>query len=215
MATKIKISNSAADTAGVDVIALLQGLGYTVTNNDVTVVGGICEVVLPSQDLNVRQIKKVKKALNRSMRRVTVEIFPSEALVTAIERYKGIIDECSEHLIRDNGFEWPPTSGKRFSLSTNAQIKWLGLDSARSDPAIAYPYNVPTKDNDQFHAIADAAEVHNMYLTAIGTIDAILGAGTAKKAEISAATTKAAARQLAVDYLTATGCLELVSDLGP
>ena len=100
-----------------------------------------------------------------------------------------------------------------FSLSTNAQIKWMGLDLSRND--LTFPYVVPFRDNDGFYSIPDAATAHNMYLSAVGTIDAVLTQGTLKKGEIDAAGTKAAARQLAVDYLTTYNCEDLLGHIGP
>lgn len=210
MGTRVNVSYSAAQESGVDILEVLTGLGYTVDNS--ARIGAVLAVILV-EDLNTREIKKVKKAMDKVISNVSVEVFDSEALAIAKERYEEVIDTCSEYIIRAYGFEWPPTSGQRFSLSTNAQIKWMGLDLARND--LTYPKAVPTKDNDGAHSIADATEVHNMYLTAAGTIDAILAGGTAKKQEVGAAVSKAVARQLAVDYLNSAGCSELVSDLGP
>lgn len=210
MSTVIKVSKSAASESGINLHTWVDSLGFSV---DTIVKDGAMLVVTLVEDLNTRQIDKVRKKLDHDITNIYIEVYDTETLDIAKERYKSVVDLCSEARIKDNGFEWPPTSGQRFSLSLNAQIKWLGLDSARED--MTYPYRVPTKDNDIFHSIQDAAEAHNMYLTAVGTIDALLSAGTLKKEEITAALTKAAARTLAVDFLTATECAELIVELGP
>ena len=103
------------------------------------------------------------------------------------------IDARSEVLIAQ-GFAF---AGKVFSMSTVAQINLTALNASRDDPAITYPINYNAVDDSGVHAIADAAELRTMYLTALGTKRAWLDAGTAIKTAIRAATT--AAEVLAVE----------------
>lgn len=91
-------------------------------------------------------------------------------------------------------------SGKQFSLSLAAQTKWNGLYNSRA--TITYPYLVPTRDDQGFHSIADAAEVEAMYAAAVAAVTGELGAANAVKQTVVAAATTADARSAADAYLT-------------
>jgi hypothetical protein len=97
------------------------------------------------------------------------------------------IDARTGQLI-DVGFSYV---GKRFSLSASAQSSLIGIDHARSDPALTYPINWNTIDDLDFHALADANDAHGFFLTAFGTYRAVLDAGTGLKDQVRAATTRA------------------------
>lgn len=110
------------------------------------------------------------------------------------------VDEsASDRIVNGQGFEHPPGSGKRFSLTLEAQTKWNGLYNARN--SIAYPYVVPTKDDRQYHSIADAAEVETMYKAAVSTMTAELDAANAAKQGLLVAASTSKARAAADAYL--------------
>jgi len=98
------------------------------------------------------------------------------------------IDRRTGELISE-GYEFPPASGKIFSLSQSAQINILALDNTRTE--LTYPVNYNTKDNLDTYAIPDATTLHNMYLTALSVKKAHLDSGTALKDLVRAATDKA------------------------
>jgi hypothetical protein len=91
------------------------------------------------------------------------------------------VDTRSEVLIA-KGFVF---AGKTFSLTVNAQLKWLGLTIGAA--GIAYPYVVPTIDGADSLSIPDAATVAQIYAAAMGTVASILGQGTALKNAITKA----------------------------
>ena len=96
------------------------------------------------------------------------------------------IDRRSEELIAQ-GFEFPPASGKIFSLSESAQTNILALDNTRDDPALVYPINYNTIDDLDSYDVPDSATLHNMYLTALSTKKGHLDSGTVLKAQVRAA----------------------------
>jgi len=100
------------------------------------------------------------------------------------------IDQRTNQLI-DQGFEFPPSSGVRFSLSMESQSKLLGMDSLRDDPLFQYPVVYNSVDDLDELSIPDSATIHSFFLIAVGTYRAHLDSGTALKAQIRAATTQA------------------------
>lgn len=98
------------------------------------------------------------------------------------------IDDRTEALIAE-GFVY---TGKRHSLSQNAQTTYTGLYAVRAEAALIYPVKVNTIDDADFSQLANAAEVQIFYLTAVGTYRAHLDSGTALKDTVRAATTAAA-----------------------
>lgn len=91
--------------------------------------------------------------------------------------------------ICDLGFEFPPGSGQRFSLSLAAQAKLLGLDLLRDDSHLVYPVKYNTVDDEETLEIYDSETMHNFFLTAVGTYRAAIDSGTAVKDEVRAADT--------------------------
>ena len=85
-----------------------------------------------------------------------------------------------------NGFAY---NGYVFSLSQNAQINILGMDEVRNDPAMSYPIEYSTIDDLGHYSVVDATDLHNMYLTALGTKKAWVDSGTTLKDAVRAATT--------------------------
>jgi len=97
------------------------------------------------------------------------------------------IDDRSEELILA-GYTY---ASKQFSLSSNAQTNILAMDTNRVDPAITYPITFNTIDDQDTYDVANATDMHGMFLTALGTKKAILDSGTALKNSVRAAVDKA------------------------
>lgn len=100
------------------------------------------------------------------------------------------IDEKTVELIR-RGFEFPPGSGQRFSLSNEAQSLLLGAYQSRNDPLFTYPLVWNTLDDAGALEIPDAATLYLFYLQATGTVRAHRDSGTALKSQVRAATSVA------------------------
>jgi hypothetical protein len=101
-----------------------------------------------------------------------------------------VIDARTQELIAQ-GFEFPPSSGNRFSLSLAGQSKINGANQAREDPAFVYPVEWNMVDDSGTISITDAAMLHNFFLSALVTYRAVLDAGTALKNQIRVATSVA------------------------
>lgn len=211
MSTIIKLRSSNVADSEADIVQLLADMGFT---NPLVGTDKAWTTVKFFEDISAKNIRKVKAALEEAIAIISIEVVETPDLDLVKERYKEVIDQSSERRITELGFEWPPTSGQRFSLSGNAQRKWIGLDLAVTKGAITFPYKVPTRDNDVIHEIQDAAEASNMFLTAIGTVDAILTVGTNTKSDIADAVDQATAYQTAVGFLTAVGHEDLIPKLG-
>lgn len=83
-------------------------------------------------------------------------------------------------------------ASKQFSLTLTSQMKMVGAHAAKDDPAMVYPIVWNTLTDDDTYSIADAADLHAFYLTAVGTLRAHLDSGTDLKNSIRAATTQVA-----------------------
>lgn len=71
--------------------------------------------------------------------------------------------------------------GLVFSLSQNAQINISGMHQSRDDVAVTYPIAYSTLDDLNHYDVVDSADLHNMYLTALGTKKAHVDSGTVLK----------------------------------
>ena len=98
------------------------------------------------------------------------------------------VDEKTVELIK-RGFEFPPGSGQRFSLSNEAQSLLLGAYQSRNEPLFSYPLSWNTLDDSSVLDIPDAETLHLFYLQATGTVRAHRDSGTALKSQVRAATT--------------------------
>lgn len=106
-------------------------------------------------------------------------------LPAAKEAKFNAIDKRTEELIRA-GFTY---GGKTFSLSTNAQNTFTGLYAVRAEVVFQYPVRVNTINDLDYLELADADDVRDFYLTAVGTYRAHLDGGTALKDAVRDATT--------------------------
>lgn len=98
------------------------------------------------------------------------------------------IDARTAQLI-EVGFEFPPSSGKIFSLSKEFQLMLTGLNQERTAPEVTYPVDWNTKDDSDKLSLVDADMVRSFYMTAVGTVRAHRDSGTALKDQVRAATT--------------------------
>jgi hypothetical protein len=98
------------------------------------------------------------------------------------------IDGRTDELI-SVGFTY---ASKQFSLSITAQAKMTGTHQVKDDPALTYPINWNTIDDNDAYSIANAADLDGFYLTGLGTIRAHLDSGTTLKDSVRAAATIAA-----------------------
>lgn len=98
------------------------------------------------------------------------------------------IDARTVELV-NQGFTFPPGSGMVFSLSIPGQIKLLGIEVLRNDPAMVYPIRFNTIDDRNAIDLANATAVHNMALTAFGTYRGYVDSGSALKDQVRACTT--------------------------
>lgn len=96
------------------------------------------------------------------------------------------IDAKTDGLI-DAGYEYPPASGKIFSLSMENQMNLVGTDVLSSD--LTYPIRWNTIDDTDYHDVNDATDLHTMLLVASGVKKAHVDSGTALKDSVRAATT--------------------------
>lgn len=103
------------------------------------------------------------------------------------------------------GFQWPVATGKIFSLSIQAQIKWMGLFATTLLPPgldkMVYPLIVPTIDDLDSYDVANPAEVEDMYSHITVTVAGLLGASMTAKAAVNAAVTLAEAEAARDRYL--------------
>lgn len=112
---------------------------------------------------------------------------------------KNIFSEIDKEIQRrvEKGFSY---SGKQFSLSTNAQIKWSGLLASKD--LMSYPLTVPTIDNTAYYSVQDASEVETIWRAATSTVKDHVSAGTVAKQNVLAANTVDAANLAKQNYLS-------------
>jgi hypothetical protein len=97
------------------------------------------------------------------------------------------IDARTDELIAA-GFTY---ADKSFSLSLAAQAKMMGTHQVKDDPALTYPINWNTINDDDVYAIANATDLNGFYLTGLGTYRTHVDGGTSLKDQVRAATTEA------------------------
>lgn len=96
------------------------------------------------------------------------------------------IDARTDALIAQ-GFEYPPSSGKFFSLSLEAQLRIQGCMSSRDLPQFVFPVAWNTIDDRDHYDVADANDMVGFYLTALGTLRSKIDSGTALKEQVRVA----------------------------
>ena len=211
MSTLFKIPGRLIQGSGLDIKQFLLDHGYTMTRRAMSPAEWQVTV---SEDLTDTQKSDLNTALMTALNRVSYDLgYVGEPDAHARTRYKEVMDLCVTQRLNTEGFEHPSASGRIFSLSLPAQIKWLGL--LVSKDSMTYPYDVPVKDDSEVYSIADAAEVATMWGAIMTKVSTVLGEATAEKAAIDAAADVAAARASAVAHLNTNGCSTMVALLGP
>ena len=108
-------------------------------------------------------------------------------------KYLSIVNSaCEEYIIKGPGVEFPVGSGKRLSVSTNAQIKWMGwvgIADQWEAMGMSYPFKVRTVDDSDFVEINNADDVRMVFALMAQFIAAVLGFSEIVKSEIILATT--------------------------
>jgi hypothetical protein len=97
------------------------------------------------------------------------------------------IDLRTDELIA-GGF---PFAGIQFSLTIESQVRIEGMDRFRDDPLCSYPISWNSLDDSQSLQIQNAATIHGLYLTALGTLRVRVDSGSALKDQVRAAATVA------------------------
>lgn len=96
-------------------------------------------------------------------------------------------------------FEWPTSSGNYHSLSTNSQLKWLGMYNTRT--SLTYPFKIRTRDDKTQVSLADAAAVASAYDAGAAEIVTLLTAAEDVKNDVEGAADVDAANAAAASYL--------------
>jgi hypothetical protein len=93
------------------------------------------------------------------------------------KRYKDIDNKTRELIAA--GFEYPSSSGQFFSLSSEAQIKWIGMFVAKD--ILSYPVVVRTADEQTDVSLTDAADMTAFYTEMVTTVRSHIDSGRALK----------------------------------
>lgn len=195
-------------TKSLDLKAFFADMGYTITRLSESAAD--YRVVLAETLTDVEK-SQVSAGLTFLQEQVEYELgYSGEPEAHAKARYKEAVSKCSQYQILSEGFVH---ATKTFSLSALSQISWLGLFVSKD--LMTYPYTIPVMDDTETYDIADAAEVTTMWVAILTKVATVRSEGTAKKVEIENAAGAAAARAIAVGYLTSKGCTNMLSLLGP
>lgn len=96
-----------------------------------------------------------------------------------------LIDSHTVDLI-DAGYSF---GGQKLSLSLAHQATLLGLHAVKDDPSFVFPVLLNNLDNTATISVKDAAEVHQLFLIAVGTYRKHKDDGTKLKDSVRTATT--------------------------
>lgn len=127
--------------------------------------------------------------------------FFAQTLIDLQNHFVNTIDVETNRRIEDEGFEFPPGSGKRFGSTIYAQTEWLGAYAFKDHSQFTYPVEVRTIDDAENISLADAAAVEGYVLTLLGTVRYKLNAGRTAKQSVLDATTRADVVVAAMAYL--------------
>jgi hypothetical protein len=114
------------------------------------------------------------------------------------EHVNGLVDgETVRRILK--GFVYPAASGKIFSLSSEAQLNWLGLELKAA--LLPYPYTIRTMDEHGAYAITSAADAQSMVNAAFVAKETALTLGRVVKTAVEGATTQAGVDAAAASWL--------------
>ena len=83
----------------------------------------------------------------------------------------------------------------QFSLSELAQLNWIGLKQADVNNLITYPFNISTKDDDEY-SLASSSDVTSFYIAGLGTKITLLAGGRSIKLQIKNAADETAVNSI-------------------
>ena len=105
-------------------------------------------------------------------REPVLDLAPAEALALAKELAIGQIKtHMGDKLENILDIEYPPGSGKKFSVDFVTQQNWHALNTIKDDPAlISYPYKIRTKNEADEYSIQNSADVTALWTTVVQTV---------------------------------------------
>jgi len=137
---------------------------------------------------------------NEAVREMTTE---EKAVIDAIDfeairnkMMEQINTEIEQRIHKGKGFPW---DDKFFSLSANAQVKWIGLVVGKD--VQTYPLRVATKDDLEYYDIPDSDTVVQMYISGAKTVLEHIGTGTVVKEQLLKAATLEEAQTIFDTYM--------------
>ena len=143
--------------------------------------GGFTDAELPNADDSDQALLTLHDPLNCTVVGGRVS---ADGLAIAKGARRRAVDARSRERISE-GFDF---GGFKFSLSREAQTSLMVMDGLRDDALFVYPVSYGmTDDVDGTFSVAGSAEVHMMYMTAVGTVRWWLDTGNTLKAAINAA----------------------------
>ena len=121
----------------------------------------------------------------------TAEVYGTvdAAVLHLLKSAKALAVDARTAALIDLGFEFPPGSGLRFSLSLAAQSNLTNAFINRTNPAFTFPLKWTTLDSLVVIDIPDATTMGLFYGSALMTVRGHRDSGVALKARISAAVT--------------------------
>jgi hypothetical protein len=99
------------------------------------------------------------------------------------------IDLKTSSLLLFGDFEYPVSSGLRFSMTSLSQFNTLVMYTRRNDNDFVYPVIRSTKDNSSSISLPDVNAVEAFYSSSETAVRSILDSGNVLKAQVNAATT--------------------------
>lgn len=96
------------------------------------------------------------------------------------------IDSKTQELI-SQGF---PYNGSQFSLSSHAQLNWIGMKTADIQDLLTFPMGITTIDDEEY-SLVSKTDLTTFYVTGLGYKKAILDSGRSLKVTVGAAVDKA------------------------
>lgn len=99
------------------------------------------------------------------------------------------IDLKTSSLLSSGDFEYPVSSGLRFSMTSVAQFNTLVMYTRRNDNDFVYPVVRSTKNSASSISLPDAASVEAFYSASETAVRGILDSGNVLKIQVNAATT--------------------------
>lgn len=124
---------------------------------------------------------------------------PAEILDDVVREQTAKTDRVASSKIESGtGFEHPTGSGKFFSSSIPAQVKWLQWYQNRA--MLSYPVEVPTRDDSEIVAFSSAPEIEDAFESLSSRIYFVLDRAADVKAKLKTVLTPESAVALVDDF---------------